>query len=129
MHRSVICGFVRRKNAVQCCSDRDIWIFLGMDVFIPRIAVVTDRSLVGAACCISICRRDHPCPKQLAMTNALGMVARGSISLLFGLIRQTPLPQEMVRTSKQPAQVALGIASGSAGAMITLRAACPWRGV
>lgn len=81
MHRSVICGFVRRKNAMQWCSDRDTWIFLGMDAFIPRIAVVTDSYLVGAGCCISICRRDHPCPKQLAMTNALGMVARGSISL------------------------------------------------
>lgn len=101
MHRSVICGFVRRQDAVQCCSIKDIWIFLGTDAFILHIAVVINSSLVGAGRCISMCGRDRPCPKQLAMTNALGIVAGGfSLLLIWGI--KTDTPQETVRVPKKP---------------------------
>lgn len=95
MHRSVICGFVRRKDAVQCCSVKDIWIFLGTDAFILHIAVDINSSLAGAGRCRSMCGGDHP--KQLVMTNALGIVARGfDIPLIWGI------KAEMVRVPKKP---------------------------
>lgn len=99
MHRSVICGFVRRKDAVQCCPVKDIWIFLGTDVFILRIAVVINSSLVGAGHCRSVCGEDHP--KQLMMTSALGIVARGFDLLLIWGIKAEP-SQEIVGVPKKP---------------------------
>lgn len=101
MHRSVICGFVRRQDAVLCCAVKDIWIFPGTDAFILRIAVVINSSLVGAGRCISMCGRDRPRPKQLAMTNALGTVARAlALPLIWGI--KADNPQEMVGMPKKP---------------------------
>lgn len=134
MHRSVICGFVGRKNAEQCCSDRDIWIFLGTDAFIPGIAVVTDRSLLGAGCCISVCRRgeERPSLSQAAGDDeCLGNgCQRFHLALIWGNKADPSVAGKGEGTqAARRAQVALGIVPGSAGAMITLRAACPWSGV
>lgn len=129
MHRSVICGFVRRQDAVQCCSVKDIWIFLGTDAFILRIAVVINSSLEGAGRCISMCGRDRPRPKQLEMTNALGIVAGGfGLPLIWRIKADTP-PQRWSGCPRSPEQVALRIVPDSPGTMLTLKAACPWSSV
>lgn len=85
---------------MQSCSVKDIWIFLGTDAFILRIAVVTNSSLVGAGRCRSVCGGDHPHPKQLVMTNTLGIVARGFSVPLIWRVKAEP-PQEMVGIPKK----------------------------
>lgn len=114
---------------MRCCSVKDIWIFLGTDAFILHIAVVINSSLVGTGSCISMCGRDRPRPKQLVMTNALGIVAGGfNLPLIWG-IKAGPPSRRRSGYPRSPGQVALRIAPGNPGAMLTLKAACPWSGV